>query len=214
MARDEVWERVVELSAPYEAPGYEPGKHVINARVGLSKLAGNEHAYWTATAEVRVRGTRSDAGLVACGAMTDEIARVFPEAALIARLHLADENGTPMHSEANALYHLGLSGRHEEIREPHRCRCGHEHQAVTGRRWVPWVAWPAGRENAARHLRVAPETVDSIRSYIVEADGQDSEALRFIIKTSLRPLWDAEATAAHAWLDEKLATKEASNGMG
>lgn len=214
MARGEAWERVVELSAPYEAPGYEPGKHVMNARVGLVKLAGAEHAYWSPTAEIRVRGTRWDRGLVATGSMGEEIARVFPEAALIARLHLADEDGTPLHAVSNALYHLGLSGRHEDVRATHRCACGHEHTTVTGRRWVPWCPWPTNRGYAALHLRVSPERVDSIRDYITTADGQDSQAMEFIIRTSLRPLWDAEAKAAAEWLAAKLDTKEAINGMG
>ena len=75
----------------------------LTVTLALTKHAGNEHAYFSATAEQRHPRTGR---VEACGAMHDAILAKFPELADIVALHLADENGEPMYAELNGYYWL------------------------------------------------------------------------------------------------------------
>src|SRR5207344_782452 len=75
----------------------------LTVTLALTKLSGNKLAYFSATAELRHPRTGR---VESCGAMDDVILAKFPEVADFVALHLADENGEPLHAEANGYYWL------------------------------------------------------------------------------------------------------------
>ena len=75
----------------------------ISVKLRFDDSCRNGHETFSITAEVR-RPNRRD--VEACGRLHDDIARVFPELALLIKWHLTSTDG-PMHYVANTCYHAG-----------------------------------------------------------------------------------------------------------
>lgn len=190
--RDENWQAMRTLG-PEAIEGYRPST-VIVAEVGLRKMAGNDRPYFAATGEIGTPGQLRNGNGEAYGMLHDELLRLFPEAAPIVALHLADDRGEPMHSVDNALHWMGFTGREEPVFDqcPTCGRGGHK----VGTVWKPWEEWNDKSAGIlARHLRVSENEARQIRAQ-VEADNNPREALNFIVKVDLRARWAAEARQA------------------
>jgi hypothetical protein len=75
----------------------------------LYKLTSNSAPYFSVTAEERNTRRRGDNQVECCGCMHTEILEHFPQLAPVVALHLSDDNGTPMHAAAKALYWAGFT---------------------------------------------------------------------------------------------------------
>lgn len=101
----------VEFTAPFDEPGYRPGSRIC-AHVALTHLEGNKRPYWSFTADVFEPGRRE---MSSGGAMTEAIAKHFPDLAPFVDLHLADDSGEPMYAVENGWYHMGEGAHHKEF---------------------------------------------------------------------------------------------------
>lgn len=128
----------VEMTALYDEPDYKKGSKIIT-HVKLTHLDGNKDPYWSFTAEVYEKGRREAS---ACGAMTEAIAKSFPDLAPFVGLHLADDSGMPMHAAENGWHFMG-EGKHSD---------GFNVDVL------------------ARHLRITPEEAQRIRDEIKPGD--------------------------------------------
>jgi hypothetical protein len=174
----------------------------------LVHLQGNERPYFSLTGDVVVSPDTQREDIIAGGAMGDEIARRHPAWAVVAKVHLADDRGWPMHAVANAMHWAGLTGRFEgtpPARPAEVCRCCEQMRparpAVEGV-WTPWEPWVDSDERVAklaRHLRVDLDEAREIRRYVVDAGGMESEGMRFALR-DLEARWAADAAAALAFL--------------
>lgn len=92
--------------------GY-PYPITIYAMGGLHYLKGNSQPHFSLTGEVRSKGR----GCEAIGTMAGQLLEHFPHLEPLARLHLSDMDGTPMHAEANGWYWLAgaLDGLGEQF---------------------------------------------------------------------------------------------------
>lgn len=115
------------------------------------------------------------------GSATEEILAAFPRLAPVVALHLADDSGVPMHAIANALYHLGVGK--DSSKHPDR------------------------REHFRSHLRLADDEVRTIRLLLATATGYSAakDVLTNYVEETLKPRWQAEATAAITLLEELIA---------
>ena len=75
----------------------------------LVQREGNARPYFSVTGEERNLRRRGENQVEACGMMHDETLRYFPVLAPVVAVHLADDEGVPMHAAANALYWMGLT---------------------------------------------------------------------------------------------------------
>jgi hypothetical protein len=80
----------------------------IQARYGMHWIKGNRAPYFsiTGTTYVAEKGKWVEDG---GGCIHDQIRTVFPELAHLIRWHLTDQDGTPMHYQANGLYWLNVA---------------------------------------------------------------------------------------------------------
>lgn len=76
-------------------------RYTLKVHGGLHYIRGNSAPYFSLTADLR-GSDGTDSG----GAMHQEILRHFPELADLARLHLSEIDGVPIHAEANGWYDL------------------------------------------------------------------------------------------------------------
>lgn len=105
--------------------------------------------------------------------MGDELVRVFPQLALIERLHLADDAGVPMHAVENGWYfYSGVAHEYERSSSYHREPSDSPH------------------ERAARYLRVTPAELP---------EGLSKDGF-VVFVDSLRSRWQLEADEALAFL--------------
>jgi hypothetical protein len=169
-----------------------PNGDKLTATALLVHRAGNARPYFSLTGEVREPHKREP---WCAGCIHGEIVEAFPDWAPLAAIHLADDTGTPMHALENARYWMGFSlrgaGRPMSPRGQYDPADEFETDA-NGLEWSP--------VRLARHLRVGVEHARELRAY-VEADGNDTEALRFIVGC-LAPQWAAEAAAALALIEK------------
>jgi hypothetical protein len=87
---------------------FEDGKkHRLIVRSELVHLEGNSNAHFSITGEHHYRAKNNRWVLIACGAIHDEITKQMPELAPLLLVHLADQNGVPMHAYENAGYWAG-----------------------------------------------------------------------------------------------------------
>jgi len=96
-------------------------KHVITKTKGgkdyiikieLADECKNGHNDFSITGNVYPAGKRGDRHMLHCGAIGDEIAKVFPELAIFNDLHLCNVNGVPMYAIANGIYHIKNQPQH------------------------------------------------------------------------------------------------------
>lgn len=82
----------------------------VQWEAGLTKLQGNERPYFGLTGSVyNGPATKSDRFLITTGAIGNDLALIWPELAPINALHLADDDGVPMHCFANGWFWLGMT---------------------------------------------------------------------------------------------------------
>jgi hypothetical protein len=82
-------------------------KHRMKVRAELIHLKGNSNAYFSITGEIERRAGNNRWVFESGGAIHDQIAKVMPELKPLLLVHLADENGVPMHCYENAGYWAG-----------------------------------------------------------------------------------------------------------
>ncbi len=82
-------------------------KHRMRVRAELHQLGMNPKAHFSITGEVDRRAGNNRWVCESAGAIHDEIAKQMPELKPLLLVHLADENGVPMHAYENAGYWAG-----------------------------------------------------------------------------------------------------------
>lgn len=82
-------------------------KHRIKVRAELHQLGMNPKAHFSITGEVERRAGNNRWVFQSGGAIHDQIAEQMPELKPLLLVHLADENGVPMHAYENAGYWAG-----------------------------------------------------------------------------------------------------------
>jgi hypothetical protein len=82
-------------------------KHRIKVRAELVHLDGNKKPYFSITGEIERRSGNNRWVFESGGAIHDQIAKQMPELKPLLLVHLADENGVPMHAYENAAYWAG-----------------------------------------------------------------------------------------------------------
>ena len=82
-------------------------KYRIKVRADLIHRDGNKKPYFSITGEVDRRAKNNRWVCELAGAIHDEIAKRMPELAPLLLVHLADDNGVPMHAFENAGYWAG-----------------------------------------------------------------------------------------------------------
>ena len=156
--------------------------NVLLADAQLHHIEGNERPHFALTGELWKRKgdlTRHrnnpdyEGGLIGLGAMGDVIADELPEFAIIERLHLADDDGAPLHAVANGWYFYSGKAHEYERNSPY-------HIAPTD----------TPHERGARYLRVDPADLPE--------DMSRDEFEEFV--ETLRPRWKVEADKAIAFL--------------
>jgi len=73
----------------------------------LHQLGMNQKAHFSITGEIRYRAGNNRWVFESAGAIHDDIAEHMPELKPLLLVHLADENGVPMHCYENAAYWAG-----------------------------------------------------------------------------------------------------------
>lgn len=76
---------------------------------GLHHIENNKAPYFSVTCSIDEQAMNNRWMEAGGGASHEHIARLFPHLAPVIALHLAYEDGTPMHATANAIYHAGFS---------------------------------------------------------------------------------------------------------
>lgn len=74
----------------------------------LVRYGNNALPYFSVTGEERNLRRRGDNQIEMCGQLHQEILLHFPQLAPLIKLHLADQNGAPMHAISNGVYRLQL----------------------------------------------------------------------------------------------------------
>ena len=82
-------------------------KHRMKVRAELVHLDGNKKPYFSITGEVERRAGNNRWVFESGGAIHDQIAQQMPELKPLLLVHLADDNGVPMHAYENAAYWAG-----------------------------------------------------------------------------------------------------------
>lgn len=146
----------------------------------LYRLGSNARPYFSLTGEEwqsrrhYVRRTHHETGLRCMGAMGETLVKFMPELAMVESLHLADDDGVPMHAVENGFYYYS-GDAHEYERE------SRHHADPTD----------TPRARAARRLRITeaelPEGIKTKEEFVAFVD-------------TLRPRWKEEAAQALAFL--------------
>jgi hypothetical protein len=152
----------------------------LTVTLTLHKVGGNRLAHFSATAELR----DSKGRVISCGAMHEAILAKFPEVGDFVALHLADENGEPMHAEANGYYWLsgalgGLGEKYNGLNDD-RGNSVQECLAIF-----------------ASHVRISVEQADALIDSFKGGQSKVREQFAAWV-VAQRPRWKAEADAAVA----------------
>lgn len=165
------------------------GRKRVTVEAGLHYLEGNTRPHFSVTCSIDEQARNGRWAEAGGGAAHDDILKLFPKLAPVVALHLADDDGTPMHAIANAVYWLGRTD------------------------------YPDARnmETFARHLRLSETEAADADNFVAESlgkgwyHGDARSALRAWLDTFEVPArWKREADAAVAVLDsliEKAAAK-------
>ena len=87
---------------------YEDGqKYRIQVRAELVHRDGNSNAYFSITGDIIRHAKNGRKVLEAGGCIHEDIIKHFPQLQLLVDIHLADDEGVPMHAYANAAYWAG-----------------------------------------------------------------------------------------------------------
>jgi hypothetical protein len=158
-----------------------PNRDYIRAVAELVHLDGNARPYFSVHRELwyatkawtgRQHQQRKPRDPDACGCMHDDVLAAFPELAPVVRVHLADDNGVPMHALANGWYFY--SGKAHENDPYNRFRGRTPHEV------------------AATALNIEPDQLPQ---------GLDYDQFAEFVE-SLRPVWRKQAEAAKKVLSQ------------
>lgn len=182
----------------YGAPAW------IVVKAQLYQLSGNNAPYFSVTADIYKSkayvGARNDRGWLAGGCLHKEILKFAPDLAPVVALHLADDNGAPMHAEANGWYWISgaLGGLGERYHGGNREPYGQPNDC---------------RQIFAEHIHIDRAAADSIIDRVEHAfnqacsEGADVPIARGLARevwcceiNYLRPIWKKQADAAVAIL--------------
>jgi len=193
------WQHKYTATKPYAGDGYG-SKAQIRVEAGLYYLQGNKRPYFSVTGEIFIPGRRDfEAG----GCLHDEIVRHWPELAPVIALHLSDDQGDPMHAEANGWCQLaGYYGG-----------AGERYHAGNGKiqHWKPGGVFDGYRESTpeeclvsfAEHVRIS---VDEARQ-LAEQWRANLIPSRLVHPADILPAviapedWRPVRAAFRAWLE-------------
>ena len=175
----------------------------IKVCAGLHQLGGNRRPYFSVTAEIFIPGRRDyESG----GCLHTEVLKYWPKLAPVVALHLSDDNGTPMHAQANSWYQLaGYYGG-----------AGEQYHAGNGQaqHWLPDGTFNGYRASTpeeclqgfAHYVRIPLEEARELaETWASDPDTRKAQHAAWIRGQAER--WQAEATAAITLLDA-LAAEE------
>jgi hypothetical protein len=95
---------------------YEGGqKYRIQVRAQLEHLDGNKKPYFSIGGDIHRLAKNGRKVWESGGCIHEEIVKHFPQLQLLVDIHLADDEGVPMHAYANAAYFAG-HGEYEKKR--------------------------------------------------------------------------------------------------
>ena len=149
---------------------YGPGAQ-ISVKAGLHYIRGNSRPYFSVTAEITTNQSRRRNDCETCGCLHEYILRFWPALAPVVALHGSDDQGEPMHANADGLYHLGIGA---------------------------YSKWD--RVAACRHFRLSSGEVDRLRNAILSGEGYDSYYYAASVDV-MRVRWAKEADLARQILD-------------
>ena len=116
---------------------YENGqKYRIQVRAELVHRDGNHNAYFSIGGDIFRHAKNGRKVWEAGGCIHKEIVKHFPQLQLLVDIHLADEEGVPMHAYANAAY------------------------------WAGHTRWEKDSDTLAKHLRVTKDQANKMTTYI------------------------------------------------
>ncbi len=154
-------------------------KHRIKVRAELVHLGSNKKPHFSITGEIRYQAKNNRWMDGNAGAIHDEILLHFPELQPLVDVHLANDEGVPMHAYANAAY------------------------------WAGHTKWnPLDLPTLARHLRVtqqqAAEMVQYVNEFWGELDSTHTPEMAWLdacTHVGLQPYWKNQAEAALGMLN-------------
>ena len=162
-------------------------KYRIKVKADLIHLDGNSNAHFSITGEVERRAGNNRWVFESAGAIHDQITDQMPQLEPLLLVHLADENGVPMHAYENAGYWAGQTK--------------YQIQDLT---------------SLAKHLRVDQAIVilmiDYITNYWGELDAITTPAMAWqnaCEHYGLLELWQKQADAAQKMLNQVSKLEEA-----
>jgi len=171
---------------------HRTGSYAIRVRAKLSQLKGNARPYFSITAD-----QWDEHGHASSGCLHDEILAVWPDLAPLVALHLSDDDGVPMHAEANGYYQLagcfadGLGQRYhagnaDTYGRPRNCLgVFAQHCRIT-------------REEAQAIVNDVHATLGPNDEPHSVADYKRARARWTVLCDAMRPRWKTEADAARA----------------
>ena len=116
---------------------YENGqKYRIQVRAELVHLSGNSNAHFSIGGDIFRHAKNGRKVWEAGGCIHEEIVKHFPQLQLLVDIHLANEEGVPMHAYANAAY------------------------------WAGHTRWEKDSDTLAKHLRVTKDQANEMTTYI------------------------------------------------
>ncbi len=159
-----------------ESAGWGPRRRII-VTAGLHQVGYNPAPYFSVTSEIVNTRCKPDSPnyVQGGGSNHEDIARYFPELVPVIALHLADNEGVPMHAVANAVYWAGL-GRYKDTSDG---------------KPLPDFAI------LARHLRISQ--ADAVA--LVRDAGGDVARFSAAVE-AMRPRWAKEALDAARLIDQ------------
>jgi len=162
-------------------------KHRMKVRAELHQLGMNQKPYFSITGEIERRAGNNRWVFESGGAIHDQIAEQMPQLEPLLLVHLADENGVPMHAYENAGYWAGQT-KYQQL----------------------------DLASLARHLRVSQPTVLQMLGYIEhcwgELDTITTPAMAWkdaCEHYELLEQWQAEADEARKMLNQISQLEEA-----
>ncbi len=116
---------------------YENGeKYRIQVRSELVHRDGNSNAYFSIGGDIFRLAKNGRKVWESGGCIHDDIIKHFPQLQPLVDIHLADEEGVPMHAYANAAY------------------------------WAGHTRWQKESDTLAKHLRVSKDEANEMTTYI------------------------------------------------
>lgn len=128
----------------YKKRYYDNGtQHRLTVIAELYKLGSNPRPHFSVTGSLEYQARNNRWVLESCGSIHEDILKAIPELEPVIAVHLADDDGTPMHAYANASYWAG----HTEYQE-------------------------LDIDMLAKHLRISTDLARDMHDYVVNFYGE------------------------------------------